>query len=148
MSSACVEDSLPLYLRPNDPACAVLESHVASTSNVVLKITVPKRTGRKRKRGTQDPFVGDENPVQVDRYDATTVFQSLQDNIDKYQIEPVGVVNATHRYRGLNFSSPILKLILMHVFKAWPISINPTSTALSLTDSASRFYHQIVSLPL
>lgn len=31
-------------------------SHNGATTNVLLKITVPKRTGRKRKRGSQDPW--------------------------------------------------------------------------------------------
>lgn len=32
-------------------------SHNGATTNVLLKITVPKRTGRKRKRGTQGPWL-------------------------------------------------------------------------------------------
>ena len=31
-------------------------SHNGATTNVLLQITVPKRTGRKRKRGSQDPY--------------------------------------------------------------------------------------------
>ena len=34
-------------------------SHNAESHNVVLKITVPKRTGRKRRKGTNDPWQGD-----------------------------------------------------------------------------------------
>lgn len=100
MDPECADDVLPLYLRPNDPTCGVLESHVTPTSNVVLKITVPKRTDRKRKRGSHGPFVEAQNSDSPIRLDARTVFRSLSDNIDKYQIEPIGVVNLTHRYRG------------------------------------------------
>lgn len=103
LDPACAEDILPLYLRPNDPTCAVLESYVAPTSNVILKITVPKRTGRKRKRGSQGPFPQEENSETPIRLDANAVFQSLNDNVGKYQIEPLGVVNITHRYRGLSY---------------------------------------------
>ena len=34
-------------------------SHRAATNNLLLKITVPRRTGRKRKRGTDGPFEGE-----------------------------------------------------------------------------------------
>ena len=50
---------IPLYLRPNDPLCSPLLSYNSLTRNVLLKITVPKRTGRKRRRGTDGPFLGD-----------------------------------------------------------------------------------------
>jgi len=112
MNPARADDCLPLYLRPNDPACAVLESHVAPTSNVLLKITVPKRTGRKRKRGSQGLYVVDDDPAQLTRPDASTVFQSIKDNIDKYQVEAVGVVNTTHRYRGLKSLRLLVKSTL------------------------------------
>ncbi|KLO96500.1 hypothetical protein CEK26_006918 [Fusarium fujikuroi] len=43
-------NSIPLYLTPEIPFCKPIMSHNARSHNVVLKITVPKRTGRKRKR--------------------------------------------------------------------------------------------------
>lgn len=91
-------------------------SHYAPSHNVVFKITVPKRTGRKRKRGSDDPWEGDvEESGQKDPPSAaTTSFRShgkldearivrrkLQDNIDHYQAEVVGVIKHTHRYRGM-----------------------------------------------
>jgi general transcription factor 3C polypeptide 5 (transcription factor C subunit 1) len=91
-----------------------LTSHNALTHNVILKVTVPKRTGRKRKRGTNGPWEGEvEQPaggqdsviapdvVSRDRLDTPQVIRrKLQDNIGKYTVEPIGVVNSTHRYRG------------------------------------------------
>ena len=50
------DECIPLYLRLKDPTCAPILSQSTSTQNVVLKITVPKRTGRRRKKGSQDPF--------------------------------------------------------------------------------------------
>lgn len=90
-------------------------SNNARTHNVVLKLTVPKRTGRKRKRGSDDPWQGD---VAVsDAGDSTNASQSvvsrarldepkllrrrLVDNADTYKVEAIGVVNHTHRFRGL-----------------------------------------------
>jgi len=68
------DECIPLYLRLRDPTCAPILSQSTSTQNVVLKITVPKRTGRRRKKGSQDPFttyggpelsVGTENVAGV-----------------------------------------------------------------------------------
>lgn len=90
-------------------------SHYASSHNVLFKVTVPKRTGRKRKRGSNGPWEGDvEETHQKDGAASTTNFRSkakldearivrrkLQDNVDRYQAEVVGVIKHTHRYRGM-----------------------------------------------
>lgn len=86
-------------------------SHNARTHNVVLKVTVPKRTGRKRKKGTNDPWEGDvEVPdaasnMQVHsqaRLDNPRLLRrKMADNVDKCQVEAVGVIKHTHRFRGL-----------------------------------------------
>lgn len=47
---------MPLYLRPDNPTVRPLTSHNAATHNVIVKVTLPKRTGRKRKRGYDAPF--------------------------------------------------------------------------------------------
>lgn len=82
---------------------------------MVLKITVPKRTGRKRKRGSDGPFEGDvgmddakEGQWSADpevssrsRLDDPLLLQrKLRDNIGRYEVQPVGVIRTTHRYRG------------------------------------------------
>ncbi|KAL2177890.1 RNA polymerase III transcription factor IIIC subunit-domain-containing protein [Thermothelomyces heterothallicus CBS 202.75] len=115
LDSASPQISVPLYLRYDNPTARPLTSHNALTHNVVLKVTVPKRTGRKRKRGTNGPWEWEveqpsaEDPALVspevlsrDRLDTPRVIRrKLQDNVGKYTVEPVGVVNNTHRYRGL-----------------------------------------------
>ncbi|KAK4230446.1 RNA polymerase III transcription factor IIIC subunit-domain-containing protein [Podospora fimiseda] len=115
LDSASPQISVPLYLRFDNPSARPLTSHNALTHNVVLKVTVPKRTGRKRKRGTDGPWEGDfistsstDSPdsetsiMSRDRLDEPKVLRrKLQDNVGKYQVEPIGVINNTHRYRGL-----------------------------------------------
>jgi general transcription factor 3C polypeptide 5 (transcription factor C subunit 1) len=108
------EGSLPLYLRHNDPMCSPLFSHNCSTKNVVLKITVPKCTG-KRKRASQDSYLGIGprfTPTEIDisvqndlcshsRIDGPKkLLRSLKDNADNYQVEAVAEVKRTHRFRG------------------------------------------------
>ncbi|AEO63320.1 uncharacterized protein THITE_2108406 [Thermothielavioides terrestris NRRL 8126] len=114
LDSASPQISVPLYLRYDNPTARPLTSHNALTHNVVLKVTVPKRTGRKRKRGTNGPWEGEvDGPasgqqsvacpevLSRDRLDTPRVVRrKLQDNVGKYTIEPVGVINNTHRYRS------------------------------------------------
>jgi len=114
LDSASPQISVPLYLRYDNPAARPLTSHNALTHNVVLKVTVPKRTGRKRKRGTDGPWEepperpeGARDPAASpsvfsrDRLDTPRVLRrKLQDNAGRYTVEPVGVINNTHRYRG------------------------------------------------
>jgi general transcription factor 3C polypeptide 5 (transcription factor C subunit 1) len=88
-------------------------SHYASSHNVLFKITVPKRTGRKRKRGSDEPWQGQiEQPVQdaspsamlhskAGLDDPKVLRRKLQDNPDRYEAEAVGVIKHTHRYRGM-----------------------------------------------
>lgn len=126
--------SVPLWFRPDNPTSKPIVSHLASTNNVLLKITVPKRTGRKRKRGSNEPYVGDfhvpdgvtitgtDEVSSVSRRDTPkSILRKMQDNVDDYQIEAVGGVQDTHRYRGLadfqfaNTSSSFLTNIAEHL---------------------------------
>lgn len=86
-------------------------SHNAASHNVVLKITVPRRTGRKRKRGSSGPWEGERDiseaelvaPVRsIARQDEPKALKrKLQDNVGCYNVEAVGVIHHTHRFRGL-----------------------------------------------
>ncbi|KYK57272.1 Transcription factor IIIC, subunit 5 [Drechmeria coniospora] len=104
--------SLPLYLNPESPFCPPVMSHNASSHNVVLKVVVPKRTGRRRKRGSHGPWQGDvdvadasaapQQVCSVGRLDQPKVLRrKLADNVDEYRVEAVGVIKHTHRFRGL-----------------------------------------------
>lgn len=106
-----------------DPTSAPLLSNNTPSSNVLLKITVPKRTGRKRKRGSDEPYMLDPSVTsQVEGEESNEsshstnlrshsrldnpkdLLRSLKDNVDKYHVEPVGSIDQTHRYRGLHFT--------------------------------------------
>ena len=93
---------------------AIYSKNVA-TQNVLLRITIPKRTGRKRKRGTHDPFENAENELDTtareaniptnlnssSKYrDTRTLLQMMQDNVGKYDVQVVGPIEQTHRFRS------------------------------------------------
>lgn len=73
------------------------------TNNLLLKVTVPKRTGRKRKRGTAGPFLAEDDIARDSNQtyvDAPTIYRSIQDNASTYKVALVGVVDETHRFRS------------------------------------------------
>jgi general transcription factor 3C polypeptide 5 (transcription factor C subunit 1) len=98
-------------LRPDDPFAKRLLSAPVTTNNLLLKVTVPKPTGRKRKRGSTGPFLaGDESRAAGGHIsDAKTnthvkaahVYRSLQDNAARYEVVPAGIINETHRFRAM-----------------------------------------------
>lgn len=107
---------ISVSLRPDDPFAKRLLSTPVRTNNVLIKVTVPKRTGRKRKRGSSGPFLAEEEilktanqDLRVDHpdtskssyVDASTVFRTLQDNASAYQVALAGIVDETHRFRGM-----------------------------------------------
>lgn len=91
-----------MSLRPNDPFAKRLLSTPVTTNNLLLKVTVPKRTGRKRKRGTTDQFVSDvaAEGVNSTHVEASQIYRSLQDNASAYKVAFAGVIDETHRFRG------------------------------------------------
>ncbi|KAE8154218.1 RNA polymerase III transcription factor IIIC subunit-domain-containing protein [Aspergillus avenaceus] len=94
-----------LSLRPEDAMSRPVQSTSSPSNNILLKVTVPKRTGRKRKRGSNEPFTGVPvatlSPQLQPRRSAMDLLRSLSDNVGKYQAEPVGMVNRTHVFRGM-----------------------------------------------
>ncbi|KAI9846325.1 MAG: tau 95 subunit of transcription factor TFIIIC [Sclerophora amabilis] len=112
--------SHPLCLRPGDPLCKPITSKFVKTNNVLLKIDVPKRTGRKRKRGSLEPYSNGDatnGKIRTDSADGETsgsidplsrqgdyryLLKSLRDNQDSYHVEAVGRIDHSHRYRGLS----------------------------------------------
>ncbi|KAK3045312.1 hypothetical protein LTS18_014058, partial [Coniosporium uncinatum] len=93
------DKSIGASLRPQDPLAKRHNSRKVSTDLVVLKVTVPKRTGRKRKRGSSAPFTG---PVQSNddgnsrpwqelaSNNPRILLQTLRDRPEGYSIRPVG----------------------------------------------------------
>ncbi|CAK7216404.1 tau 95 subunit of transcription factor TFIIIC [Sporothrix bragantina] len=111
------QTSVPMFLRHDDPTSGMLSSHSAATHNVVLAVHVPKRTGMRRKRGTNGPWELDrsvssetvQNGASAGRppgdslagRDATRLRKQLQETSGQYRTEVVGIVKHSHRYRGL-----------------------------------------------
>lgn len=89
-----------------------LKSASVSTNNILLKVTVPKRTGLKRRRGAEGPYYEDlEVEVFGERAVPTVketqyLFRSMCDNSNSYQVEAIGTINHTHRFRGMRGVSP------------------------------------------
>ena len=93
-----------------------MHSQLVQTQDLLLKITVPKRTGRKRKRGSDDPFrhscdapssstaanpgSSGQPPAQGITEDGSLI-RSMRDNPERTTIDPVGLINQTHRFRSL-----------------------------------------------
>ncbi len=94
--------NISVSLRPRDPTAKPILSASVKTKNLLLKISVPRRTGRKRKRGSSAPFANQpessEGLIRKD-VDAELVLRSMRDNPEHYSVEPVGVIGETHRFR-------------------------------------------------
>ncbi|ODH12645.1 hypothetical protein ACO22_08059 [Paracoccidioides brasiliensis] len=110
--------SANLFLSPEDGMSRPLSSTCNSANNVLLKITLPRRTGRKRKRGSNEPFTRHDNAAMsataggVDKpsssapppsraLSARDLLRRLQDNVGKYEVEAVGRVERMHVFRGM-----------------------------------------------
>ena len=110
-----VPETISASLRPDDPFAKRLLATAVTTNNLLLKVTVPKRTGRKRKRGSTGPFVADDEtesaPSKLDSayVKAADVYRSVQDNASKYTVTPVGVVDESHRFRSA-YPPPTLRV--------------------------------------
>ena len=102
---------ISVSLRPEDPFAKRLLSTPVTTNNLLLKVTVPKRTGRKRKSGTTGPFLTedqiqgvasgtDTNPPKNTYVEASEIYRVLQDNASHYRVAFAGIVDETHRFRG------------------------------------------------
>ena len=87
-----------------------LKSVNVRTNNVLLRVTVPKRTGLKRKRGSQGPYHQDPvgngsaperrpQPAFMTK-DSQYLLRSMRDCPKDYQVHPVGTISNTHRFRG------------------------------------------------
>ena len=135
-----VEPVAGVSLRPNDPVAKKLPSTAISTQNVLIKLTVPKRTGRKRKRGSDETFDVplDEGINDHSNITAQDLLRRLRDNEGNYDIQPVGIIKDTHRFSGLpDFQIraddiPIMRELRDHAMqpnydrlKAFNINFNP-----------------------
>jgi general transcription factor 3C polypeptide 5 (transcription factor C subunit 1) len=86
-----------------------MPSKQTQVNQLVLKVSAPKRTGRKRKRGSNDPFLP-ETEVETGSARVTTlpstlgpesVFRAIRDNSDRYTVTAVGHLKESHRFRSM-----------------------------------------------
>ncbi|WPG98416.1 Hypothetical protein R9X50_00120600 [Acrodontium crateriforme] len=134
------EPVIGVSLRPHDPLAKKLVSGGVQTRNLLLRVAVPRRTGRKRKRGSNDPFVFSAGPDSLvsDSITAPELLARLRDNEKAYSVEPIGEINETHRFRGLpdfqvrGSELPIMREIRDHAMQPsydniskFHVSLNP-----------------------
>lgn len=91
---------LALNFHPEDLTSRSVISYNKKGNNVLLKVTVPKRTGRKRKLGSSDEFTEDPGGSSH-RKDARYLLRSMRDNPQGYRAEAVGQIHTTHVWRAL-----------------------------------------------
>ncbi|KAL8788761.1 MAG: hypothetical protein Q9195_007168 [Heterodermia aff. obscurata] len=104
-------DGIRLNLKPGNRESALIKSVKVQTRDIVIRVTIPKRTGRKRKRGSDGPFwtpsgsparlPANSSPSPSVASQAKRFLRSLQDNEGQYRIEVVGPVTNTYRFRDL-----------------------------------------------
>ena len=127
-----------LCLRPAGGGRVVASGNVPA-QNVLVRITVPRRTGRRRRKGSTGPFrfpeeetaAGETDDARrgegarrdgaADRMDARALVRSLRDNRTAYTVHALGTVAQVHRFRDLPdfvFStrhSPFMAKVRRHV---------------------------------
>lgn len=81
-----------------DPAGKDIVSLNNKTDNILLRLTVPKCIG-KRKRGSDQPF--QPLPANDATADAKTILRSMQDNPQAITATPLGVVENSHVFRSI-----------------------------------------------
>jgi general transcription factor 3C polypeptide 5 (transcription factor C subunit 1) len=87
-----------------------MPSRQVDVNQILLEVTVPKWTGRKRKRGTNDPFLSEvelqngsskSTPSIASPPKAASVFRALRDNPASYTVAAIGQINESHRFRSI-----------------------------------------------
>ena len=103
-----------------------LRSANVATRNVLLKVTVPKRVKVRRKKGAQTSSRDDlthknglhhEEQRGLAARSTQSLLRAMRDNPSQYQVQPVGSIEQTHRFRGMIFArmGPIVVIsVLTH----------------------------------
>ena len=119
-----------------------VQSTLIPSNNVLLKLTIPKRTGRKRKMGSNEPFTDapELEATEPTRRNAKDLFRSLSDNPSKYTIEPVGRVERTHVFQGLFITYILIHQVHANFIIGMPGFVYSTTTS----SFANRFKYQII----
>lgn len=93
--------NLTTSLRPSDPYARPLPSHRSSVDYILLRTVLPRRTGRRRRKGTNDPFIypAPHNPSVPGG--AEHLLSHLRHSSSTAQVEVIGKVKSAHRFRSL-----------------------------------------------
>ncbi|KAB8360675.1 hypothetical protein FH972_024412 [Carpinus fangiana] len=94
--------NLKLNLHPQDHFRVGIDASVTGVSNLVLKVTLPKRTGRRRPRNSGQQFVHDDDARTPQPGLRTQDLQrAMRDNVGRYDVQVVGQSSESHRFRRL-----------------------------------------------
>lgn len=107
--STSSQPTLSTTLRPSDPFARPLPSHPCDVNYILLRTTIPRRTGRRRRKGTSDPFTypPDHIPSSTPTgrlLKADQVLDKLRDTFPHSGgagIEVLGTAKTAHRFRSL-----------------------------------------------
>jgi general transcription factor 3C polypeptide 5 (transcription factor C subunit 1) len=123
LNEPSLDKSIEASLRPDDPFAKTVPAGPVITGNVLLKITVPKMTGRKRKRGSDELFQfhssnyakesssNDEGSALEKERRHERLLRALSDNPTTYTVTSVGSIKETYRFRCKQ----------SHLCSTWPV---------------------------
>lgn len=93
-----------LYLHPADPMSRPLVSDCVPSNDLVLKLTVPKVIGRKRKGAADSEVesldVSKKAKLSLAQSDGKDILRRLRDNEGRCKVEVVGKVDRSHHFRS------------------------------------------------
>jgi general transcription factor 3C polypeptide 5 (transcription factor C subunit 1) len=139
------EPAVGVSLHLDDPFTKKLPSTANFTANVLMKVTLPKRTGRKRKRGSTEPYTRPREPDSTTCITATELLQRMRDNPDHVQVEAVGIITDTHRFRDLpdiQFQGgelPIMRELRDHVIEPRYAKVKDFKPSIASGDRSGTF---------
>ncbi len=92
-----------------------MTSNNIATNDIVLKVTVCKRTGLKRRKGASGPYHEglEDDGITRGLKDTRYMLRSLRDNPGNYNVQAIGSIHQTHRFRSTQ-SNPTLTTIIAH----------------------------------
>lgn len=89
-----------LSFRPQDPSSRTILANKKHANNVLLEISVPRRTGRKRKRGSNEPWIEDLT-AELPKKDCTYLVEAMRDNEDSYTVSAISGISTIHMWRNM-----------------------------------------------
>lgn len=91
---------LALSFHPQDPTSKTIIANKQRANNVLLQIAVPKRTGRKRKRGTDDPWVEGTTASGLKK-DASYLVNTMANGVNHYKVTALSAIPFAQMWRSM-----------------------------------------------